>query len=68
MNTKTVTNTPKRTFKGPMLGAWKKGVAAAKEGKPRSACPYDGRFSRMVRSFQRAWQHGWDSESNHSGA
>lgn len=66
MSTNLRTSTIKYPFKGPMLGAWKKGIAAAKDGKPRNACPYDGRFSRMVRGFQRAWQAGWDQENDES--
>ena len=41
-------------------GAFRKGVKAAEDGKPRTACPYDrgGEFSQ---TFAKAWTDGWES-------
>lgn len=51
-------------------GAWRKGYAAALEGKPKSACPYN-RFATagyskgrrgptFERGFASAWRDGWE--------
>jgi len=51
------------------LTAYRKGEAAYKEGKPRSACPYDyddrcGINDHIItgaRGYAKAWLNGWDN-------
>ena len=52
-----------------MLGSFKKGIIAHREGQPIESCPYDdkrkpsGRLS-WSRSFIAAWRDGWEWSAN----
>jgi len=48
-----------------LLSTFWRGYQACKDGKPRSACPYEdvrGNAGHVTfaRAFQRCWLNGWD--------
>ena len=56
---------------GAFFGTYQKGRKAARNGQPKSACPYEdkrgGRFSHIItysRSFISFWEDGLDDETS----